>query len=163
MLKYLWRIWRIIVYIIILVSLVVLFSLEIGDSFKLSFDPIPLIIMLLIPFSFQCLLYEEFAYKTFYILFSNKNNIYELKKIKYYFKVYEKLLWTTAIIAVIILLHLSKYLEKDNIENIFNLRMNLIIQFLFWTSIINLLIIIPIKILIKDKILITKNKINLEA
>jgi len=137
-------------YVLGIIISIIVFILSFGGKLDIVFDPIPLIIMFVFPLFFQSLLYGKFFIKAFTVVFSKEKKKEVLIKAHDFFKNYCISLWSISIIIIAISTAIvAKYLENKTGLGQWTL---FIANILIWTGLINLLIIIPYKKIIKDNI-----------
>jgi len=128
-----------------------LFILSFGGRLDILFEPLPLIIMLIFPLFFQFILYGKFFIKAFTIIFLKEKKKEKLKKAYDFFRSYRRSLWSVAILIIAIsIAMIVKYLDDREGLGYWTL---FTVNILIWTGLINLLIVIPYKKIIKDYLL----------
>jgi hypothetical protein len=138
-------------YVLIVIISIIVFVLFFGGRLDIFNDPFPLIIMLIIPLFFQSLLYGKFFIKAFIVVFQKESKMEIWIKAYDFFKNYGFVLWSTAIILISISTAIvTKFLEnKDGLGSWILFITNILI----WSGIINMLIIIPYRKIIKEHII----------
>ena len=138
-------------YVLGIIISIIAFILYFGGKLDIVFDPFPLIIMFISPLFFQRLLYGKFLIKAFIVVFPKEKKKEELIKAYDFFKNYCISLWSTAILLIAISTAIVvKYLDNKNGLGEWILFMA---NILIWTGLINLLIIIPYKKIIRDNLI----------
>jgi hypothetical protein len=139
--------------LVITIVLFVIFVVSfIGFSgFGLFFEPLSLIIMILFPLIFQSILYGNFLKKAFGIAFEKNGSKDYLQKAYSFFENYGQLIWITAITLVAVYTVICvKYLEdKSGIGPM----LQFLIDTIIYAGSLHLLIVLPYKIIIKNKII----------
>ncbi|MDR1466175.1 MAG: hypothetical protein LBI40_00930 [Treponema sp.] len=134
---------NLIVTIVFFVGGVLYFRGDIG----LFFVPVPLLVTVLFPLIFQCILYGSFSKKAFSIIFENDCSKHHLQKAYSFFKHYEQVIWITAVtlIALFVLICM-KYLEdKSGLGMMFQFILDTIV----YAGLLHLVIALPYKIIIR--------------
>jgi hypothetical protein len=138
---------------VITIALFAVFVLSfIGFSgFDLFFDPLPLIIVVLFPLIFQCIFYGNFLKRAFCIAFEKNSSKDYLQKAYSFFENYGQIIWITAITLVAIYTVICmKYLEdKSGLGQM----LQFLIDTIIYAGLLHLLIVLPYKIIIKNKII----------
>jgi hypothetical protein len=114
------------------------------------FDPPAIIIMVFLPFLFQCIFYGKFFVNAFTIICRKEEQKETWIKAYNFFKNYEQISWLIAILFLFIqFVIMMIWLEsKDGLAPLIKFMANLIIC----TALFDLLIIVPYKIIIKKQL-----------
>jgi transcriptional regulator with XRE-family HTH domain len=130
----------------------------VGGIINFPINPLAIFTIVFFPIIFQCIFYGKFTFTAFSIFFKNMNENEILKKAEDFFKNYAKVLWLTAILVLSInFVIILKFLEtKEGLRNNLVFMANVIIA----TGFINLAIIVPFKIKIKENIIKIENEIK---
>jgi hypothetical protein len=122
-----------------------------GSGFGLFFTPLPLIILILFPLIYQCILYENFFKKAFVIIFEKNISKDYLQKAYNFFKHYGQMIWITTITLIALYTAVCmKFLEdKSGLGPMFQFILDAII----YAGLLHLIVVLPYKIIIKNKIM----------
>jgi hypothetical protein len=121
-----------------------------GD-FGLFFVPAPLLILVLFPLIFHCILCGNIFKKTFVIAFEKKSSKASLQKAYNFFKNYGETVWVTAITLIATYTVICmKYLED---KSGLGPMLQSIIDTIIYAGLLHLLIVLPYKTVIKNKII----------
>jgi hypothetical protein len=129
----------------------ILYFFRSGSGFDLFFVPLPLIIIVLFPLIFQYILYGNFFRKAFIIIFEKNTFINNLENAYNFFKNYGQTVWITTItlIALYILVCMRILEDKSGLGLMYQFIFNSII----YAGLLHLIIVLPYKVIIKNKII----------
>jgi hypothetical protein len=142
------------IFILSLVVTVVSFIcgiLYFGGDFGLFFTPSPLIILILFPLIFQCILYGNFFKKAFVTVFEKNVPKDYLHKAYNFFRHYGQTIWITTITIIVsyVAICMKNLEDKSGIGPM----LQFILDAIVYAGLLNLLIVLPYKIIIKNKII----------
>jgi hypothetical protein len=142
------------IFILSLVVTVVSFVcgiLYFGGDFGLFFTPSPLIILVLFPFIFQCILYGKFFKKAFVAVFEKNVPKDYLQKAYNFFRYYGQtiLITTITLIASYVVICMKNLEDTSGLGPMFQFILDAII----YAGLLHLLIVLPYKIIIKNKLI----------
>ena len=141
--------------IMIVVTAIITFILGFGGIISLVFDPKAIIIMIFFPLLFQYIMYGNFFLNAFSVFSKNEKENEIWKKAEDFFNNYVVALWMAVILVLSIdFVLLLRFLDnKEGLGNNLFFMANVIIT----AGFINLIIITPYKIKIKQNIIKMKN------
>jgi hypothetical protein len=124
-----------------------IFIISSGGIILNVFDPMAIIIMILVPFLFQCIFHGKFFINAFTIICKKEEQMDTWVKAYNFFKNYEQFTWLIAILFLLIrFIILLIWLEnRDGLGPNIKFMANIIIG----AALLDLLIILPYKIVIK--------------
>jgi hypothetical protein len=120
-----------------------------GSGFVLFFTPLPLIILALFPLIFQYILYGRFFKKAFVIIFEKNISKDYLQKAYNFFRHYGQTIQITAITLATVYTVVCMKIMEDKSE--LGPMLQFILDTIIYAGLLHLLIVLPYKILIKNK------------
>jgi transcriptional regulator with XRE-family HTH domain len=147
---------KILIGLLVTAIAIIAFILSIGGMVSYTFDPIAIIIMVFFPLLFQYVMYGKFSLAAFSIISNRKKKGEETwKKAEDFFNNYVVVLWLTAILILSIhFVIILRFLEsRAGLGHILFFMANIIIT----AGLINLVIVIPYKIKIKQHFIQIEN------
>ena len=123
-----------------------------ASGFDLFFMPLPLIILVIFPLIFQYILYGNFFKKVFFVIFEKNVSKNYLENAYNFFKHYGQTIWITAVtlIALYILVCMKILDDKSGL----GLMYQFILDSIIYAGLLHLIIVLPYKVIIKNKILV---------
>jgi hypothetical protein len=141
-------------FVLTLVLTVVSFAggiLYFGSGFGLFFTPLPLIILIIFPLIFQCILYGNFFKKAFITIFEKNVSKNYLQKAYNFFKYYGQTIWITAITLIVLYTVVCMKILED--KSGLGPMLQFIFDAIIYAGLLHLIIVLPYKIIIKNKII----------